>query len=560
MAQVAYFSMEIGLETRIPTYAGGLGVLAGDTLRSAADLGRSMVGVTLLHRKGYFRQRLDARGRQSEEPVAWAVEDILRPAPARIGVELNGRLVQVGAWLYELRGAGGAVPVYLLDTDVAGNSDDDRRLTDALYGGDASYRLSQEVVLGVGGVRMLRALGYTQIDRFHMNEGHSSLLVVALLEEQAHQAGRTEITAEDVAAVRARCVFTTHTPVPAGHDRFDLNAARRMLDARSMRVLEDHGCLGGVLNMTYLALNSSHYVNGVAMTHGEVSRQMFGGYTVDAITNGVHAATWAAEEFQALFDRHIPGWRRDNFSLRYALSIPREEVWNAHEGAKRRLIELVMRETTLSLDPAVFTIGFARRAAAYKRADLLIHDVERLKAIDATVGPLQVVYAGKAHPRDEAGKAVIERIFEARHSLGSRVPLAYLEDYDMDRARLLASGVDLWLNTPQPPLEASGTSGMKAALNGVPSLSVLDGWWMEGHVEGVTGWAIDAPGTLPPSAAARSELDAASLYDKLEHTILPLFYHRRDSFVDVMRQAIALNGSFFNSHRMVEEYVLKAYA
>lgn len=558
MRPVAYFSMEIGLDPRMPTYAGGLGVLAGDTLRSAADNGIPMVGVTLLHRRGYFHQKLDANGRQTEEPADWNVEDFLIELPQRVSVALEGRTVHVRAWKYDVHGIEAVVPVYLLDTDLPENSEPDRRLTHFLYGGDAEYRLCQEVVLGIGGIRALRALGYTALERFHMNEGHSSLLVMELLAEQARAVGRTAIAAEDVAAVRRKCVFTTHTPVPAGHDQFSMEIANRVLGESPLFELKDRCCLGGVLNLTYLALNFSHYVNGVAMKHGEVSRQMFGGYPIDAITNGVHAATWTAGEFQALFDRYIPGWQRDNYSLRYALSISREEVWNAHVGAKHRLVERVLRETETRLDPDVFTIGFARRAATYKRPDLLVHDVERLKSIAGATGPLQVVYAGKAHPSDAGGKAVIERVFKARDALGSRVPTAYLENHDMELGKLLTSGADLWLNTPQPPLEASGTSGMKAALNGVPSLSVLDGWWIEGHIEDVTGWAIQGEGRAPPIDDG-TDGDAASMYDKLERVIIPLFYHRRDRFVDVMRHAIALNGSFFNSHRMVEEYVLKAY-
>jgi starch phosphorylase len=284
---------------------------------------------------------------------------------------------------------------------------------------------------------------------------------------------------------------------------------------------------------------------------------MFGGYTIDAITNGVHAATWTADEFHDLFDRHIPGWRRDNFSLRYALSIPGGEIWQAHDAAKARLMTRVAADTGARLDPNVFTIGFARRATAYKRADLLFHDLARLKHIGAE-HRLQIIFAGKAHPRDEAGKQVITRIFDAGKQVGLPVAVVYLADYDMALGRLVTSGVDLWLNTPHAPLEASGTSGMKAALNGVPSLSILDGWWVEGCIEGVTGWAIGDD--EPPAAADRNAEDASLMYDKLERVILPLYCQRRDRYIDVMRHAIALNGSFFNSHRMVEEYELKAYA
>ena len=556
-ASIAYFSMEVGLVAGMPTYAGGLGVLAGDTLRSAADLGVPIVGMTLLHRKGYFHQRLDANGRQFEEPSDWKVDQFLAERPERVAVTIEGRPVALRAWEFVVTGAEGEVPVYFLDADLPENADGDRTLTHFLYGGDERYRLSQELVLGIGGVRMLRALGYHDLDRFHMNEGHPSLLVMELLREQLSASGRTEIAPEDVAAVRRRCVFTTHTPAATGRDQFPMDLARQVLGESPVFALQPLCCHEGMLNLTFLALNFSHYVNGVAMKHGEISRLIFGGYTIDAITNGVHAATWTADEFHDLFDRHIPGWRRDNFSLRYALSIPREEIWSAHVGAKQRLIERVLRDTGARFDSSVLTLGFARRATAYKRAELPLHDLDRLKRIADTAGRLQIVYAGKAHPRDEAGKIAIERVFEARAALGSAVPVVYLPNYDMSLAQLIVAGVDVWLNTPQPPLEASGTSGMKAALNGVPSLSVLDGWWVEGHIEGVTGWSVgDDRLSDPPDG---SDKDAASLYDKLEQLVVPLFYRQRDRFIDVMRHAIALNGSFFNSHRMMEEYVLKAY-
>jgi starch phosphorylase len=287
---------------------------------------------------------------------------------------------------------------------------------------------------------------------------------------------------------------------------------------------------------------------------------MFGGYTVDAITNGVHVERWTSEPFRTLFDRYISGWRRDNFSLRYAVSIPHEQIWDAHVAAKLRLLEYVNRTQSLALDPTVLTIGFARRASAYKRADLLVTDLERLRAIVRRAGRLQIVYAGKAHPRDEDGKGVIERVFQARDALRPDIPVAYLEDYDMTIGGLVTAGSDLWLNTPQPPLEASGTSGMKAALNGVPSLSVLDGWWIEGHVEGVTGWAIGEDAHASSERAVDSAAHAASLYEKLERNILPLFYGNRTGLIDIMRHAIALNASFFSAQRMLQEYLIKAYS
>lgn len=558
-ATVGYFSMEIALEPRMPTYAGGLGALAGDTIRAAADLRVPMLAVTLLHRKGYFRQKLDASGRQSEEPVAWSPDDFLTELPQRVTVTVEGRPVQLRAWRYEVRGVDGwTVPVFFLDADLPVNAQADRALTYYLYGGDARHRLGQEVLLGMGGVRMLRALGHQQVARYHLNEGHASLLTLELLDEEVRKRGLQQVAQEAVDAVRKQCVFTTHTPVPAGHDIFPMDLVEHVLGKRpELDRLKEVFCCDGKLNLTYLALSLSHYVNGVAKKHGEVSRQMFSGHAVDAITNGVHAATWAVPPFQALFDRCILGWRRDSFSLRYAVGIPKDELWQAHQDAKRLLLQEVNRLTNAGMDQDVCTLGFARRATAYKRPDLLFTDLERLRHIARTAGRFQVVYAGKAHPQDHEGKELIRRVFQARDALRPSIQVAYLEDYGLDTARLMTAGVDVWLNTPQPPLEASGTSGMKAALNGVPSLSVLDGWWIEGHVEGVTGWAIGGPAPLLPGDRNQ---DAKSLYAKLEQVVLPLFYREPERFREMMRQTIALNGSFFNAHRMLHEYTIKAYA
>ena len=557
--KIAYFSMEIALEPGMPTYSGGLGVLAGDTIRAAADLEIPIVGVSLLHRKGYFHQKFDPSGWQIEEPVDWKVGDFLTEMPQRVSVTIDGRAVHLRSWQYDARGMGGSdLPVYFLDTDLPDNLEYDKTLTNFLYGGDQHYRLCQETVLGIGGVRMLRTLGYKNIERFHMNEGHASLLTLELLDEEARNAGRKSINHDDVEAVRKKCVFTTHTPVPAGHDQFPMDLVSRVLGRREIYDMKDVFCCEGRLNMTYLALNLSHYVNGVAKKHGEVSRLMFAGYNIDAITNGVHVATWTAAPFQELYDRYIPGWKQDSFSLRYALSIPRQDVWEAHVQAKRTLIELVNQRTDVGMDVDVLTIGFARRAATYKRADLLFSDIERLKNIASKVGSFQIVYGGKAHPQDQGGKDLIKRIFEVQKSLGAEIKVGYLENYELELGKIITSGVDVWLNTPQPPLEASGTSGMKAALNGVPSLSVLDGWWIEGCIEGMTGWSI-GPNERGTGAVGDHSKDAISLYDRLEQTVLPLFYRDRNGFIDVMRHAIALNGSFFNTHRMILQYVEKAY-
>jgi glycogen phosphorylase len=554
--RAAYFSMEMALDAAIPTYSGGLGVLAGDTLRSAADLGLLVAGVTLLYRKGYFEQHLDSHGNQTESPCPWDPTLALELKEPIASTQIEGRTILVRAWQFSVRGQGGhVVPVYLLDTDLPENSEFDRTLTDRLYGGDSHYRLCQEAVLGIGGISILRQLGHDRILTYHMNEGHAAFLALALLEEQMAERGAREVSEEDFDTLRSKCVFTTHTPVPAGHDQFPKDMVGCVLGESRMGLLEKLDCFqGSNLNMTLVALEASRYVNGVAMKHGAVSRGMFPEYSIRAITNGVHAATWTSPPFQELYDRHIPEWRRDNLYLRYAIGIPLQEIREAHARTKHELVERVFRASGIQLDENVLTIGFARRAAAYKRLDFLFSNLERLKWIARHVGPFQVVYAGKAHPHDEPSKAMIRRVFKAIAALRGSVRVVYLENYEMRWAQLLTSGVDLWLNTPQRPQEASGTSGMKAALNGVPSLSVLDGWWHEGHVEDATGWII---GHAELQDSAGEEI--ASLYDKLEQVIVPLFYGRKDAFTEVMRSTIALNGSFFNTQRMVSQYVMNAY-
>jgi glycogen phosphorylase len=555
--RVAYFSMEIALRPELPTYSGGLGILAGDMLRSAADLGVPIVGVTLVYRKGYFRQSLDAQGNQHEEPAIWKPEEVLELSSS-ICLELEQRRVQIRAWRYTLTGISGAtVPVYLLDTDLPENDPGDRALTDYLYGGDQPYRLRQEAVLGMGGIKILNSLGHTSIENYHLNEGHSALLTLALLEQRIGNSHLGKATEADIESVRQRCVFTTHTPVPAAFDKFPRELVNQVIGPDRAAVLDVTACCpDNTLNMTYLALRFSRYINGVAMHHGEVSRGLFPNYPVRAITNGVHAVTWTSPQFQELFDRHVPEWRKDNLYLRYVVGVPVEEIRQAHAAGKLALLAELKRATGAEFDPAILTIAFARRAAAYKRADLLFTDLEHLESIAAHVGPLQVIFGGKAHPQDNEGKDMIRRVFQAAKSLSGSVKVVYVPDYDMRWAQLMTSGADLWLNTPHRPFEASGTSGMKAALNGVPSLSVLDGWWIEGCVEGATGWAIGKEEDLPEDHGA----EAASLYDKLERVIVPLFYGRPEAFAEVMRSAIALNGSFFNTERMMEQYLANAYS
>jgi len=554
--RIAYFSMEIALANAISTYSGGLGVLAGDTVRSAADLEVPMVAVTLVSRMGYFRQELDEQGRQQELPDPWDPAGTAIPLNAKVVVSIEGRRVWVGAWVYIVKGERvGRQPVILLDTDLDENSQEDRQLTHYLYGGDQVYRLKQEIVLGVGGVRLLRALGF-EVSEYHMNEGHSALLAVELMRRYTFpsrdlQPGESEY---DIPRVREQCNFTTHTPVEAGQDRFPYELVRRLFgeDYIDFNTLKR---MGGneELNMTRLALNLSEYVNGVAERHAEVSRKMFPGYHVKSITNGVHPYTWTSPSFSRLYDKHLAGWCHEPELLNRAdCCIADAEIWEAHHQSKVALVEKITALTGVALNPKVPIFGFARRMTAYKRPDLLFSDLERLKSI-AEQWPFQLVMAGKAHPRDEGGKWLIEQIYGHLHEVGGVIRGVYLPNYDMEKALAMVAGVDVWINTPLRPLEASGTSGMKAAFNGVPHLSVLDGWWIEGCIEGVTGWAVG------DSAESDNGNDAQSLYDKLENVVLPLYYTDQPGWIAMMKGTICKSASYFNSHRMMRRYATEAY-
>ncbi len=551
--RVAYFSMEIALHATIPTYAGGLGVLAGDMLRSCADLGVPIVGVTLVHRRGYFRQKLTSEGRQEEESAPWSPETQAVRCSPFVSVEIAGRSVRLQLWRVLVGdGRQPTVPVILLDTNHPDNTPADRTITDVLYGPGDPGRIAQEIVLGVGGVRALRALGHDGIEVFHLNEGHAAFAGLELLREEHERHGRW-----DLAQVRKRCVFTTHTPVPAGHDQFDYQLADGSLSSLIPAGLLRELCGGERLNMTSLALNLSHYVNGVARAHRIVSEHMFPGHPIGHITNGVHSASWTCDSFRALYDRQLPGWREDPALLRQVLGIAAEPIWQAHSAAKAQLIAAVRDRAGRAFAPDVLTIGFARRSTAYKRASLLFRDRERLRRLGKR--RLQVVFAGKAHPSDQEGKELIAQVFASARALGDDIPVVYLADYDTELAKTVVAGVDLWLNTPLRPLEASGTSGMKAAHNGVPSVSVLDGWWVEGCIEGITGWAIGAAFNPAQGREAADEQDAEDLYHKLETAILPTFYDDRSRWISIMQHAISLNASFFNTHRMVQQYVANAY-
>lgn len=551
--RIAYFSMELGLDERIPTYCGGLGILAGDTLKSCADLKVPAVGVTLLNEKGFFYQRLDERGNQMEHEVEWNPADYMIALENKVTVPVGGKQVSVRAWLYNIVGVTGyKVPVLFLDTNLAENDVGERQITWHLYGGDEGNKLKQEIVLGIGGVRMLNELGF-RVRKYHMNEGHSSLLVLELL-NQSIKGNQNKLDSHVVDEVRDKCVFTTHTPIPAGHDKFPYSLVEYLLrDYMSLELIKKYGG-GECLNMTLLGFNLSEYINGVAKKHGEISRSMFPGYAINSITNGVHPPTWITESFQRLYDKHIADWRRDPFLFRYGVGIPDGEIWAAHMESKKDLIDYINMEYNLGMVYETLTVGFARRMTEYKRPTLIFDDIGRLKEIAKKSGGIQLVFAGKAHPQDHRGKELIKEIVSYVDGLGDEIKLVYIENYNMGIAKKLVGGVDLWLNTPQKPREASGTSGMKAVLNGVLNFSVLDGWWIEGHIEGITGWSI---GGLEADKDSHRRC-VEDLYCKLAQ-IMDLFYKDRESWINMMKNSISLNASFFNSQRMVQQYMTNAY-
>ena len=551
--RIAYFSMEIALRSEMHTYAGGLGILAGDVARSAADLELPMVFVTLASRDGYLRQTIDGQGRQIEQPDPWEPERWAVQVPAMAAVTLEEREVWIRPWLYEVASPlGYKVPVILLDTWIDQNDPRDRTITGRLYGGGEIDRLKQEAVLGIGGERILRALGFG-IETYHLNEGHAALLPLSLLRRHPRASSNNllEPGPYDTDPVRRQCLFTTHTPVNAGHDRFAYEDVARVLG--NFIALDQLRILGGedYLNMTRLALNLSGYVNGVARRHAETTRKMFPGYRVRAITNGVHVEHWTHPAFARVFQSMFPYWCHEPEALSRADQLADASVWNAHREAKRDLLAMVKAHAGIDLDPEAPVVGFARRMTGYKRPNLLFADMERLRHLHRRFS-LQIVVAGKAHPRDEGGKALIQEINGHVHDLRD-IPIVFIQNYDMEAARTLTAGSDIWLNTPLPPLEASGTSGMKSALNGVLNVSILDGWWLEACEEGITGWSIDH------QPEGTREDHARALYEKLETIVLPLYAQDRSRWIWIMKQAISKIGPIFNSQHMMRRYASEAY-
>jgi starch phosphorylase len=598
---IAYFCAEFGLHSSVPIYSGGLGVLAGDHCKSSSDLGVPLVGIGVFYRKGYFDQQLRLDGWQESSDAGFDISatplvQLRSPDghPWLATVETSGRTVHVGAWRMQV----GTVPVYLLDTDFEPNHPDDRGLLSQLYAGGPGHRVRQEWLLGVGGVRVLRALGIDPA-AWHANEGHAAFMLIERLRERI--AGGASFD-EAVRAVRAASIFTTHTPVPAGHDFFSFDEVAACsgpiweemgLSREALMHIGEHPEQPGIFHMTIAAIRLSSAVNGVSRRHGQVSRHLWDELwpgraepevPIGHVTNGVHLQTWMATPIMRLLDDLLgPGWQHSPDDPRMwdqVLKLDPERLWEVHAELKRILLKLarerarwrfatrwreaahVVGAGTL-LDPEALTIGFARRFATYKRANLLFHDLDRLRRLVVNRHrPVQIVFAGKAHPADDPGKGVLQSVYQFTRDPSFEGRIAFMEDYDMHEAHLLVQGVDLWLNLPRVPMEASGTSGMKASLNGVPQLGTLDGWWQEGY-DPQGGWAIPpTPEGIETSAADAA--DAERLYAILEEQVVPLFYARTEGvplgWVDRMRHAIRIAGSTFTARRMVQDYTRRYYA
>lgn len=549
--KIAYLSMEIALENGIKTYAGGLGVLAGDILRSAADLETPMLGITLLNTQGYFRQEINSQGEQINKISDNYDFSKLRKLEEKVYIKIADDRVRINIWEYQIKGQTGFyVPVYLLDTDDVENKTQYRELTGKLYGGDKKYRLLQEIILGRGGIKMLQTLKY-DVKKVHINEGHGAFAAIELFLEYKNESINRRIN-----GVKEKCVFTTHTPIKTITDIFPLRLVLHYQKdfPKINEIIENKK-----VNMTKLALYFSHYINAVSLKHAEVSRKMFPKYDIKAITNGVHSVTWTSPEFQELFDQYISNWRISSLSLQKASIIPREKIWIAHQHAKHRLFEYVYKTTGKKLNKNIFTIAYAKRFTSYKRPKLLLSNMKRLLEINDKIGKIQIIYSGKAHPQDTKGLALIKEIQIIKEKYKDRIEIVFLKNYELNIAKLLVAGVDLWLNNPLPPLEASGTSGMKAAHNGIPQLSTLDGWWIEGYLSGKTGWAIGE--TKKRNIFGNiNKKDAKSIYDLLEKEIIPMYYNHPDKWREIMRFCISINASFFNTERVVKQYIQEAYS
>ena len=539
---IAYFSAEVGISSSLPTYSGGLGVLAGDHIKASGDMGLKMCAITLLYKEGYFKQRVDEEGVQTETYPKFDPHPLLRKLDIKFTLRLRNRDVWIQVYQFDYLGKEGhSVPIYFLDTDCEENFKDDKIITLRLYSGDKDHRILQEAILGFGGMKLLNNLEQDNVKTYHMNEGHCSFLVLDLLDKSKG----------DVEKVRSKCHFTTHTPVPAGHDHFAYERVKKLLKGLLPENLDLPSLVqNGRFHMTELGLYFSRSANGVSQLHGAVAKDQFKWKDINYITNGVHHSYWMGSPLKRLFDKRLMGWRVNPELLLEVDKISNDELYHAHLDQKKYLLGYANSQVSKALALDTLTIGFARRAATYKRAQLIFNDMDRLMSIGR--GKVQIIFSGKAHPKDDGGKKLIKEIVTSSKFFTGNIKIIYLENYNMWLGRMITSGVDVWLNTPLRPNEASGTSGMKATLNGVPNFSILDGWWAEGCNDKINGWSIGDP------KITNDKADADDLYHTLENRIIPKFYDDRDGWIVMMKEAIR-TGVAFTAHRMVDEYNKKFY-
>lgn len=544
--KVAYLSMEIALESDIKTYSGGLGVLAGDILKSAAKQNLPIIGMTMLSRHGYFDQIINQHGEQEVAETVNYNFDKIKRIEEKVQIKIEQDDLVVGAWVYYLKQHNGKKsPIYLLDTDFPENKKEYRHLTDHLYGSDKKYRLLQEIILGRASYLLLKKLGY-QLEKLHLNEGHASFVTIA---KYLDIENKTE--AEKIKTVKDTCVFTTHSPIKEVNDIFDIKDVIKYQP--DFPQIKDISKGKSKVNMNELGMSLSGYINSVAKEHRKTSLKIYSPHPIRNITNGVNLEEWLSDEKRALYDKYISNWDRDNKKLKLAKKIPYQEIDRAHKKDKKKLINFINKREKVSFKENIFTIGFARRFTAYKQPDLILRDLDSLIKVQERVGKIQIIYAGKAHPNDDIGKKLIAKVNQKIRENQSKISLVFLAGYDMDMAKLLIPGVDLWLNNPIPPNEASGTSGMKAAANGVPQLSTYDGWWCEGYRKNKTGWLIGN------KKNRFKQNDNKELLKRLEKDIIPTYYQQPAKWLKMSRDTIAYNASYFNTERVVKEYWQKAY-
>lgn len=554
---IAYFVMECAVDSRIPTYSGGLGILAGDTLQSFADLEVPAVGITLLWKNGFTDQKLSNDGSQLDLPQEWDVEKYMQPTNVKIKIPIGGKDVTITAFKYVVESIKGdnEIDVYFLTPDAGENDAETRKICDRLYIEGGLTRLKQEIILGVGGYEMLKALNYEPF-LYHINESHSAFLISSLMKDM-----------DDLNRVKSRVVFTTHTPVTAAFDKFEMKDVKEMLsgycgekvfnDIYRERLEEKDE-----LNLSWLAIKNAKNVVAVSRKHKFVSEHIFEGYKLKYVTNGIHHVKWASPHYKMLYGKYIQGWEEDPDLLRGASCIPDSDFAQAHILCKETLVELINSETDASFLPADFTIAMAKRITNYKRNNLILSNPDKLIEIAEKKGAIQIIFAGKAHPADTDGLAIVKSIYNASNYISSKtkkVKIAFLENYNIHKANIILSGVDLWLNNPVRPLEASGTSGMKASLNGVPNFSVLDGWWLEACMEGINGWEIGPRTAWTDLSHSDNIEDLNDIYGKLEFNILDLYYRNYSDYLKIMKMAVSSIAPHFNTHRMVSEYVTDLY-